>query len=137
MPGGAANHEDADRIRLDKWLWAARFFKTRALAKQAIDGGKVQCDGNRAKPGKDVSLGMVIALRQGFEDKTVVVKGLSDRRRGASDAQQLYEETPQSMAARKQQAELRKLQPRFMQSEGRPSKRDRRLIHRLKMSGQD
>ena len=81
------------RVRIDKWLWAARFFKTRAIAKQAIEGGKVQCEGNRVKASKEIEVGMEIRLRQGFDEKTVIVTGLSDQRRGAPEAQQLYRET--------------------------------------------
>jgi len=123
-----------NKVRLDKWLWAARFYKTRAIAKQAIDGGKVHCDGARAKPGKEVSEGMRITLRQGYDDRTVIVTGLSEQRRGAAEAQQLYQETPESIEKREQAAAQRKTMPRYLQTEGRPSKRDRRLIHQFKKS---
>ncbi|MFM1897514.1 MAG: hypothetical protein RLZZ385_2588 [Pseudomonadota bacterium] len=123
---------DSNRVRLDKWLWAARFFKTRSLAKQAIDGGKVQVDGVRAKPGKDVTLGMVIQLRQGFDEKTVLVTGLSEQRRGAPEAALLYEETPESLRLRELASARRKLEPRLLQPAGKPNKRDRRLLHRFK-----
>lgn len=122
------------RVRLDKWLWAARFYKTRAIAKQAIDGGKVRCEGVRAKPSKEISEGLVIALRQGFDEKTVVVKALSEQRRGAAEAQLLYEETPESIEQRRLKIEQRKSAPKHLQTEGRPSKRDRRLIHQFKNS---
>jgi len=125
------------KVRLDKWLWAARFYKTRAVAKQAIDGGKVHVDGTRAKPGKEVTEGLRITLRQGFDEKTVVVTALSEQRRGAAEAQLLYEETPESIEQRQRQVEQRKAGPRFLQTEGRPSKRDRRLIHRFKSSQQE
>jgi len=128
-----SNNKSA-KVRLDKWLWAARFYKTRAIAKQAIDGGKVHCDGVRAKPGKEVSEGLKISLRQGFDDKTVIVKGVSDRRRGATDAQLLYEETAESIEQRQLKMEQRKAVPKHLQTEGRPSKRDRRLIHQFKDS---
>ncbi len=120
------------RLRLDKWLWAARFYKTRSLAKQAIDGGKVSCEGSRCKPGKEVEAGMEIRLRQGFDEKTVVIRTLSEQRRGAPEAQLLYEETEESIQARLQQAAERKAQPRFGPSAGKPNKKDRRLIHRFK-----
>jgi ribosome-associated heat shock protein Hsp15 len=123
-----------DKVRLDKWLWAARFYKTRAIAKQAIDGGKVHCEGVRAKPGKEISEGLKITLRQGFDEKTVIVRGLSEQRRGAAEAQLLYEETAESIEQRQQQIEQRKALPRHLQTEGRPSKRDRRLIHQFKNS---
>lgn len=120
------------RLRLDKWLWAARFYKTRSLAKQAIDGGKVYCEGNRCKPGKEVETGMEIRLRQGFDEKTVVIEALSEHRRGAPEAQLLYEETPESIEARLKQAAERKAQPSFGPPAGKPNKKDRRLIHRFK-----
>ena len=120
------------RPRLDKWLWAARFYKTRSLAKQAIDGGKVYCDGNRCKPGKEVEVGMVIRLRQGFDEKTVVIAALSEQRRGAPDAQLLYNETPASIEARLAHAAERKAQPSLGPSTGKPNKKNRRLIHRFK-----
>lgn len=125
--------EDKDsRLRLDKWLWAARFYKTRSLAKQAIDGGKVHCEGVRAKPGKEVCLGMEITLRQGFDDRTVIVRGLSDQRRGAPEAQTLYQETEASVAKRLREAENRRLQPAPLSTPGRPNKRDRRLIQQFR-----
>ncbi|MEZ5490153.1 MAG: S4 domain-containing protein [Gammaproteobacteria bacterium] len=125
------------KVRLDKWLWAARFYKTRAIAKQAIEGGKVHCDGARAKPGKEVHEGLQISLRQGFDEKTVIVTGLTEQRRGAMEAQLLYEETPESIERRKLAAEQRKALPRHLQTEGRPTKRDRRLIHQFKNSQQE
>jgi len=120
------------RVRIDKWLWAARFFKTRAIAKQAIDGGKVQIDGNRVKPSKEIEVGTEIRLRQGFDEKTVVVAGLSEQRRGAPEAQQLYRETEASIAEREKQAAMRKAQPSHWPSPGRPNKKQRRQIHRFK-----
>lgn len=82
-----------NQVRLDKWLWAARFFKTRALAKAAIEGGKVHCDGVRGKPSRQVQLGMSIKIRQGFAEKTVIVEGLSEQRGPAKVAETLYRET--------------------------------------------
>lgn len=120
------------RLRLDKWLWAARFYKTRSLAKQAIDGGKVYCEGSRCKPGKEVEVGMEIRLRQGFDEKTVTIHALSEHRRGAPEAQLLYEETEDSIEARLKLAAERKAGPSHLPSPGKPSKRDRRLIHRFK-----
>lgn len=119
-------------VRLDKWLWAARFYKTRTLAKQAIDGGKVHIAGVRAKPGKEVSLGMCITLRQGFDERTVMVTGLSEQRRGAAEAARLYTETEDSIARREAAAAQRRLQPAPIAPAGRPDKRDRRLLHRFK-----
>lgn len=119
-------------VRLDKWLWAARFYKTRAIAKQAIEGGKVQCEGSRSKPSKEIEVGMVISLRQGFDEKTVVVKAVSDQRRGASEAQQLYEETADSIKLREEKALQRKSQPKHWPSPTKPNKKQRRLITQFK-----
>ncbi|MGF1547532.1 MAG: RNA-binding S4 domain-containing protein [Thiotrichales bacterium] len=120
------------RIRLDKWLWAARFFKTRALATAAIAGGKVQVDAQRVKPSRAVNLGDRVQLRRGFEELTVIVRGLSERRGPASVAQALYEETPESLAARAENAAQRRLQREGMiPSEHRPSGRDRQRIRAL------
>ena len=120
------------RVRLDKWLWAARFFKTRAIARQAIEGGKVQCNGSRSKPGKELEVGMVISLRHGYDNLTVKVKDLSDRRRGAPEAKLLYEETAESIRQREEQAIRRRAQPKHWASPGKPDKRQRRLITRFK-----
>lgn len=120
------------KLRLDKWLWAARFYKTRSLAKQAIDGGKVSCEGGRCKPGKEVEAGMEVRLRQGFDEKTIIIKALSEQRRGAPEAQLLYEETDESIEARLKEAAQRKAAPSLATPSGKPNKRDRRLIHRFK-----
>jgi len=125
------------KVRIDKWLWAARFFKTRALAKQAIDGGKVHCEGARVKPSKELEVGMVLRLKQGFDDKTVVVKALSDQRRGAPEAQLLYEETADSIQQRERLMEQKRAQPRHWASETRPNKKQRRLITRFKQGISD
>lgn len=127
---------EIQRLRIDKWLWAARFYKTRAIAKQAIEGGKVQVDGNRVKPGKEIEVGMEIRLRQGHDEKTVVVQALSDQRRGAPKAQQLYEETDASVQERQRLAEMRKAQPKHWPSPGRPTKKQRRQIQRFKQGEQ-
>ena len=89
-----------NKVRLDKWLWAARFYKTRALAKDAIKNGKVLIDGARTKSAREITLNTTIQLQTGFDKKTVVVTGLSDSRRGASEAGRLYSETPESIASR-------------------------------------
>lgn len=120
------------RVRLDKWLWAARFYKTRSIAKQAIEGGKVRCENNRAKPSKEIEIGMEISLRQGFDEKTVVVRALSDRRCGAPEAQLLYAETEASIAERQRLADQRKTQPSLWPSATKPNKKQRRLIHKFK-----
>ncbi len=125
--------EDKGKIRLDKWLWAARFFKTRALAKDAIDGGKVHYNDQRCKPGKAVEVGATLDIQQGGQARTVIIKALSEQRQSAPIAQQLYQETDASIEKRIQQEEQRKLlkasQPVPFR---RPTKRDRRLIHRFK-----
>lgn len=89
-----------DAVRLDKWLWAARFYKTRALAREMIDGGKVHYNGQRGKPSKIVELNAELKLRQGNEERTVIVLALSSQRRGAGEAQQMYQETEASIANR-------------------------------------
>ncbi len=119
-------------VRLDKWLWAARLFKTRAKAKEAIDGGKVHLNGSRAKPGKEVSIDDSIKVTQGFDEKMVVVRGLADKRRSAAIAQTLYLETPESIKKRALHADQRRAEGKHIITEGRPSKRDRRLIHQFK-----
>jgi len=123
-----------NRLRLDKWLWAARFYKTRAIAKQAIEGGKVQCDGSRSNPSKEIEAGMEIKLRQGFDDKIVIVKALCEKRRGAPEAELLYQETEESIKHRQSMADQRKAQPSHWPPSSKPNKKDRRLIHRFKQS---
>ncbi|MFZ3192686.1 MAG: S4 domain-containing protein [Moraxellaceae bacterium] len=117
-------------MRIDKWLWAARFFRTRSLAKAAIEGGKVHHQGERVKVSKDIRVGMELEIRQGFEEKTVVVRQLSEVRSGASVAQAMYEETPASIAKRELIAAHRKLS-NLARPDHRPNKRDRRQIHRF------
>jgi ribosome-associated heat shock protein Hsp15 len=117
-------------VRLDKWLWACRFFKTRTLAKTAIDGGKVEYQGSKPKPGRAVQLGDRVKVKQGYDDKTVIVKGLSERRQSASIAQELYQETNESINKRLEISNLRKLAAPSTQ--GKPDKKQRRQIHRFK-----
>ncbi|MFT7108551.1 MAG: ribosome-associated heat shock protein Hsp15 [Psychrobacter glaciei] len=121
------------KIRLDKWLWAARFYKTRATAKSAIEGGKVQYEGQRSKVSKVVELGAKLKVRQGFEEKTVVIKVISDQRRGAAEAALLYEETAESIKQRMDEAERRrkfsKANPLF---DHKPNKKERRQIHKFR-----
>ena len=120
------------RLRLDKWLWAARFFKTRGLAADAIDGGKVKLNGHTAKPAKEVKPGDVLDLTLGHAQWTVVVRALNEYRRPAPEAQQLYEETPESLQRRRIDAEERALAPNpGADIRGRPTKRDRRKIQRF------
>jgi len=124
-------------IRLDKWLWAARFYKTRALARQMVQSGKVHYDGQRSKLSKIVQVGAVITLRQGFDTKEVEVLALSEQRRGASEAQLLYQETAESVEKREQNAEARKLNALYNpHPEGRPDKKQRRQLIRMKDSGE-
>lgn len=123
------------RVRLDKWLWAARFFKTRSLAKQAIEGGKVHCEDGRAKPSKEITIDTVITLRQGFDEKTILVKGLSEQRRGAPEAQLLYEETAESIRSREALAAQRVAQQAGNPfTSARPDKKQRRQIHRFRQN---
>lgn len=117
-----------DKIRLDKWLWAARFYKTRALAKEAIEGGKVHCRGERCKPGKEPKVGDELLIRQGFDERLVQVLALSAVRRGAAEAQALYRESEDSLARREQAAALRKAGGLGISTEGRPSKKQRRQL---------
>ena len=120
------------RIRIDKWLWAARFFKTRRIAKQAIEGGKVQVDGQRAKPSKEIEVGAIIRLRQGFDEKTVLVKSLNHQRRPFSEAKLMFEETQESIEKRQVLSDQRKAQPVLWPSSSKPNKKQRRLIHEFK-----
>ncbi len=121
------------KVRLDKWLWAARFFKTRSLAKAAIDGGKVQLEGKRVKVSKEIAVGDTLQLRQGWDEKVVLVKQLSDQRRGAPEAELLYEETADSLAKREADAAARKAAGGMIDRPAhRPDKQQRRQIHRFK-----
>ncbi|MDN6856489.1 S4 domain-containing protein [Pseudomonas sp. CAN2814] len=122
------SEEDDDKVRLDKWLWAARFYKTRSLAKEAIDGGKVHCRGERCKPGKEPRVGEEYVIRTGFDERTVVVKALSMVRRGAPEAQLLYEETADSVKRREDASALRKAGALGVQTDGRPTKKQRRQL---------
>jgi ribosome-associated heat shock protein Hsp15 len=124
--------KDDDKVRLDKWLWAARFFKTRALAKAAIEGGKVHHRGERCKPGKEPKVGDEYVIRIGLEERSVVVQALSMVRRGAPEAQALYAETPESVVRREQAAAQRKAGALGMQTDGRPSKKQRRQLHQFR-----
>ncbi|MDD1966428.1 RNA-binding S4 domain-containing protein [Pseudomonas sp. NPDC090203] len=128
--------DEDDKVRLDKWLWAARFFKTRALAKAAIESGKVHCRGERCKPGKEPRIGDEFQIRAGFDERTVVVKALSIVRRGAPEAQLLYSETPESVAKREQAAEMRKAGSLGVTTDGRPTKKQRRQLFQFR-SGDD
>lgn len=126
-------NSDNSSTRLDKWLWAARFYKTRAIAKQMIDGGKVFYNGQRTKSGKNVNIGDIIRLRQGYEEKEVTIIALADKRRDASFAQTLYQETETSVESREKNSLARKqgilLSPA---SDTKPDKKQRRQIRQLK-----
>ena len=123
---------EIQKVRLDKWLWAARFFKTRAKAKEAIEGGKVHIDGVRGKPGKDIQAGDQLEIRQGFDEKSVIILGVSAQRRGAPEAQLLYAETEESLRRRETETEQRRiLRGPGVHSDHRPNKKERRQIHRF------
>ena len=125
--------DDEERVRLDKWLWAARFFKTRSLATEAVDGGKVDVNGTRAKPAKLVGLGDEIRVRVGPQLFVVKVKDTAERRGPATAARELYDETPESAADRARASEQHRLAATtFDFDDGRPSKKDRRELRRFK-----
>jgi ribosome-associated heat shock protein Hsp15 len=119
-----------DKLRIDKWLWAARFYKTRSLATEEINKGRVVVNGQEAKPSREVKAGDTVALRQGPIARTVVVKGLSGMRGPAPVAQQLYEETADSIAQREKAAQQRREapEPALSIAHGRPTKRERREL---------
>lgn len=125
--------QENSQIRLDKWLWAARFYKTRAIAKQMIDGGKVFYNGQRTKSGKAVSIGDTIKLRQGYEEKEITIIALADKRKDAAFGQSLYCETEQSIETREKNTLARKqgilLSPA---SDTKPDKKQRRQIRQFK-----
>ncbi|WP_312929978.1 RNA-binding S4 domain-containing protein [Stutzerimonas nitrititolerans] len=130
------SEKDDGKVRLDKWLWAARFFKTRALAKAAIEGGKVHCKGERCKPSKEPKVGEELVIRAGFDERTVVIRALSAVRRGAPEAQQLDEETAESQARREKAAAMRKAGALGVETDGRPSKKQRRDLQRFRSDAQ-
>jgi ribosome-associated heat shock protein Hsp15 len=121
-----------DRVRIDKWLWAARFFKTRSMAGRACELGRVETNGQLAKPAREVKAGDTIQVKTEGGLFTVFVLGLSDMRGPASVAQLLYRETEESREARQKAAEMRRAEPYFEAGPGRPSKRDRRQLGRLR-----
>ncbi|REG83843.1 RNA-binding S4 domain-containing protein [Marinomonas pollencensis] len=119
-------------VRLDKWLWAARFFKTRSLCKDAIDGGKVTYNGSKGKASRNVEVGALVGLRLGWDEKIVEIKAISGQRRGAPEAQLLYEETPESAAKREKRAQEHKSFGGRIMSDHKPNKKERRDIKQLK-----
>jgi ribosome-associated heat shock protein Hsp15 len=126
--------QDTDRMRLDKWLWAARFFKTRALASEAVEGGKVHLNGQRTKPGKDVRVGSRLQIHKAGLEWQIEVLELPTQRRPAAEAQGFYVEDETSRQRREEAvANLRAARLAApLQTPSKPSKRDRRLIHRFK-----
>jgi ribosome-associated heat shock protein Hsp15 len=128
----SANDSGTERLRIDKWLWAARFFKTRSLAAEAVEGGKAHLNGVRVKPAKAVSIGDTLEIRIGPFQFIVVVCGLSHRRGPASEAAKLYQETEESRSAREALAAQLKAEAVHGEvRQGRPTKRDRRHIVRF------
>ncbi|GAB1344592.1 RNA-binding S4 domain-containing protein [Gemmatimonas sp.] len=138
----AADHDDdapspAGKARLDKWLWAARFFKTRALAAEAIDGGKVDVNGDRAKRSKQVQAGDELRVRQGPVEWVLHVRDVADRRGSAEIARGLYDETDDGRRKRELVTEqLRNMPTAFSHGDSKPGKRDRRALRRLKGEGE-
>ncbi|MEK9988522.1 MAG: S4 domain-containing protein [Halieaceae bacterium] len=120
------------KVRVDKWLWAARFFKTRTLAKTAIEGGKVQIDGQRVKVSREIAPGDVLRVRQGWDEREVVVAAVSDQRRAAPIAQTLYEETQESIERRSRAAEARKAAGAISRPTQKPGKHERKALERLR-----
>ena len=122
----------SDSVRIDKWLWAARFFKTRSLATEAVDGGKVRLNGERIKPARGVKAGDKLDIDNGSTEWEVIVKDLAEKRGSAAFAQTLYSETEHSVTKRQKKTEQRKLfQEPSEAIKGRPTKRDRRLLDRF------
>ncbi len=130
-----SNQDSTSAVRLDKWLWAARFYKTRAIAREMILGGKVHYNGQRCKPSKIVELGASVKFSQGFDEKIVTIEKISDQRRGAPVAQTLYKETQESVSKREENAWARKNNAFFSPSpEHRPDKKQRRELIKFKHS---
>lgn len=125
-------NDNTDKLRIDKWLWAARFYKTRSLAAEAVDAGKVMLGGGRVKPAKTIAVGDQLDIRLGQARFEVEVLALSGKRGSAPIAQRLYRESDESIARRAVIAAQLKLQPEFFVTRGRPTKRDRREIEKLK-----
>ncbi len=122
-----------DRLRVDKWLWAARFFKTRSIAKTAIEGGKVHLDGQRVKVSREICVGEILVIKQGWDEKEVVVLGLSAQRGPAPIAQELYEETSASIEKREREAQPRKAAGGAVaRPTQKPGKHQRKALERLR-----
>lgn len=131
------SNTELTKVRIDVWLWAARFFKTRTLAKQAIESGKVHCEGQRVKASKEIKVGIKLLIRQGWDEKEIVVTGLSDRRRGAAPAALLYKETEESQSKREERSAQRKILGLSMITTAKPTKKERRQIHQFKQQQHD
>lgn len=130
--------KSSEGVRLDKWLWAARFYKTRAVAREMIEGGKVHYNGQRSKPSKTVELNAMLTLRQGNDERTVKVLGITEQRRPATEAVQLYEETTESIEKREKMALARKTNSLTMpHPDRRPDKKERRDLMKFKHGGND
>ncbi|AWQ20929.1 ribosome-associated heat shock protein Hsp15 [Pantoea ananatis] len=130
--------KSGEGVRLDKWLWAARFYKTRSIAREMIEGGKVHYNGQRSKPSKLVERDAELTLRQGNEERTVVIAEISEQRRPASEAQLLYRETEASIEKREKVALARKMNALTMpHPDRRPDKKERRDLMKFKLSGDE
>lgn len=122
-----------ERLRVDKWLWAARFYKTRSVAKTAIEGGKVHLDGQRVKVSREITVGERLAIKQGWDEKEIIVKALSDRRGPAPIAQTLYEETSESVKRREREAQARKAAGgATTRPTQKPGKHERKALEKLR-----
>ncbi len=122
-----------ERLRVDKWLWAARFYKTRSIAKAAIESGKVHLQGQRVKVSREVAVGERLAVKQGWDEKEIIIKALSDQRGPAPVAQTLYEETPQSIERREREAQARKAAGgATTRPTQKPGKHERKALERLR-----
>ena len=126
------SEQGSSKIRIDKWLWAARFFKTRSLAKTAIEGGKVQLAGHKVKVSREVAPGDILRVRQGWDEREVKVIAISEQRRAAPIAQTLYEETEASVERRARAAEARKAAGTLARPAQRPGKHERKALERLR-----
>ena len=126
------SEQGTSKVRIDKWLWAARFFKTRSLAKSAIEGGKVQLAGQKVKVSREVAPGDIVRIRQGWDGREVTVIATSEQRRAAPIAQTLYQETQSSVERRTRAAEARKAAGTLARPSQRPGKHERKALERLR-----
>ena len=126
------SEQGSSKVRIDKWLWAARFFKTRSLAKSSIEGGKVQLAGQKLKVSREVAPGDILRIRQGWDEREVTVIATSEQRRAAPIAQTLYQETEASVERRTRAAEARKAAGALARPSQRPGKHERKALERLR-----